>query len=234
MDFIVTAYYSQGTLYEQEVKRLLLSLKEFELPYFVKPVQRFKNWYEGVQYKPTFIQEMLRQFAPASIVYVDADAEFLQYPSLFHKLNAQPDVNIAAHILDHSHRARIRHDPELLSGTLFLKNNDVVAKIVEEWKQRCTDAGQLWDQKALWDIIKSKPFQVLPEEYCTIFDYMSDVENPIIRHYQASRRVKNGGDLPTYNVEKTEQGLRKPVLREKSSPRKVSRGGVVRYQRKWK
>jgi len=233
MDFIVVAYYSKNTVYEQEVKRLITSLRKFEIPYHITPVNAFNSWYEGVQYKPRFLKDMLQQFNPHSIVYVDADAEFLQYPNLFHILDARPEVNVAAHILDHAKRGHPNRKEELLSGTLYFKNNNTVYTIIDEWIKMCTNAGQLWDQVALWSILRKYPFHVLPDEYCTIFDYMSDVENPVIRHYQASRAARNSvvnkGPLPTYE---TTPGEPQPI--PLSRPRKIMKGGIVRYHRKWR
>jgi len=235
--WVVTAYYSVGTPYEQEVKRLIPSLQRFNLPYFVQPVPKFRNWYLGVQYKPTFLQQMLQQFAGKSVIYVDADAEFLQYPSLFDELDQRPDVHIGVHMLDHGKRGRPTAGFEMLSGTIYLKNDAIVHQIVNAWIQRCAVGGQLWDQIALEAAIGSTPFYILPEEYCTIFDYMSDVQQPIIKHYQASRRCKDvigpspeaqHTPVPADQLPRTLLGGTPPT------PRQVVQGGLVRFHRTYR
>jgi hypothetical protein len=236
MNFIVVAYFTAGTIYEIEVKRLIESMIRFKIPYYVKPVPDLGNWYKNTQYKPTFLRGMLEMFPDSSIVYVDVDAEFCKYPELFDTLHGRPEVNIGVHLLDHKKRGR-QANFELLSGTIYLKNNEAARSIVYNWEQGCLQGGKLWDQSALAQVLQTQPYQVLPEEYCTIFDYMSDVQEPVIKHYQASRKIPNKDkalDLPTYTCEETEQKFIPVVTRIPPTPRKVPKGGTRRYRRKWR
>jgi len=234
MSFVVVGYYTIDTLYEQEAARLIKSLRQFSVPYCIQPIQSKGDWYTNTQFKPTFLRQMLDKFAPKSIVYVDVDAEFMAFPDLFNELDVRPDVHIAAHLLDHVKRGRPQAQFELLSGTLFFKNDDTSREIMERWIAKCTDAGTIWDQVALSVVLRGLPYYVLPEEYCTIFDYMNDVVNPVIKHYQASRRAKvslGGNNLPTY----LQPPERIPVNTKRvPRPRRVARGGVIRHSRKWR
>lgn len=235
MSFIVVGYFTKGTLYEQEAVRLIRSLQQFKVPYYIEPVSDKGNWYLNTQYKPTFLRQMLDKFESKNIVYVDVDAEFCAYPRLFDELGTHPDVHVGAHLLDHTKRGRSHAAFELLSGTLFFKNDDVARTIIDRWIEKCTNAGTLWDQVALSEVLRGLPYYVLPEEYCTIFDYMNDVVDPVIKHYQASRRVKktlsSDAPLPTYT---------KPPQRHSNPancvprPKKIVRGGVIRHPRKWR
>lgn len=235
MSFVVVGYYTTGTLYEQEAGRMIKSLRQHEVPYYIEPIENLGDWYKNTQFKPKFLRQMLDKFKPKSIVYVDVDAEFLAYPALFDELDARPDVHVGAHLLDHVKRGRPHAAFELLSGTLFFKNDDHSRTIIDRWAEKCTDAGTLWDQIALSAVLRGLPYYVLPEEYCTIFDYMSDVTDPVIRHYQASRRAKENlapsAALPTYTEPPQ---YHPPTGNRVPRPRRIVRGGVIRHRRKWR
>lgn len=231
--FIVVGYYTMGTLYEQEAVRLIRSLRQFKIPYHIQPIENQGDWYKNTQFKPTFLRQMLDKFSSKSVVYVDVDAEFMAYPELFDELDARPDVHIGVHLLDHVKRGRPHAQFEMLSGTIFLRNDSVAREILERWIQKCTDAGTLWDQVALSTVLKGLPYYVLPDEYCTIFDYMNDVVHPVITHYQASRRAREslvGAGTPTYTAPRVQQ----PVNNRVPRPRRIARGGLVRHPRKWR
>lgn len=186
--WIVTAYYTPK--YQKHANRLVESLERFNIPNDVCLVNDLGDWYKNTQFKPVFLQQMLEKHAPKSIVYVDVDAEFLSYPSYFDELDLL-DVNIAVHVLDHSKYRRKQAPPEMLSGTIFLKNNGKVRVILQEWITECTRDPRLWDQRALATVLKNHEYSLLPESYTVIFDYMSSVKNPVIKHYQASREFRN-------------------------------------------
>ena len=208
----ICAYYTKKTTYEEHSKKFTESVKQFNLPHDVVPVDNKGNWYVNMQYKPAFLKKMLEKHHPNSIVYVDIDAIFCRPPSYFDKLDSTPEVNIAVHVLDHSKYRRKNHPPEMLSGTIFLKNTETTKQIVDEWILECSKDPKLWDQRALANVLRRYKYHLLPEEYCMIFDYMSSVKNPAIKHFQASRESRRG------NVEKK----RRVVL-----PRRVVKNGNV-------
>lgn len=237
MSWVVVAYYTVGTPYEEEARRMIPSLQRFYIPYLVSPVSSQGNWYQNTQWKPSFLKQMLNQFPGKSIVYVDIDAEFLQYPNLFDQLDQRPDVHIGVHMLDHAKRGRPQAGFEMLSGTIYFKNSPIVHQVVDMWIQKCAAGGQLWDQVALKDAIGSVPFFILPEEYCTIFDYMSDVQNPVIKHYQASRRCKDVvGPSPEtqHTVVPPGEAPQSLMVGLPPRPRKVVSGGLTRYHRTYR
>jgi len=133
---------------------------------------------------------MLEKHHPNSVVYVDVDAIFCRHPKYFDKLDSTPEVNIAVHVLDHSKYRRKNHPPEMLSGTIFLKNTEITKQIVDEWILECRKDPKLWDQRALANVLRRYKYHLLPEEYTMIFDYMSSVKNPVIKHFQASREAR--------------------------------------------
>lgn len=185
--WIICAFFTKNTAYEEHTKKFVESLEQFNLSYDITSVDSKGSWYSNTQYKPTFLKQMLKKHHPNSIIYVDVDAIFCRYPEYFSKLDNTPEVNIAIHMLDHSKYRRKTLAPEMLSGTIFLKNTMTTKQIVDEWIQECKKDAKLWDQRALATVLRKYKYHLLPEEYCTIFDYMSSVKNPVVKHFQASR-----------------------------------------------
>ncbi|MHA1290872.1 MAG: putative nucleotide-diphospho-sugar transferase [Candidatus Thorarchaeota archaeon] len=193
MSWIVVAYHTSDEVYTNHSKKFIESVEKLKLPYDVVRIESSNDWYRGMQYKPTFLKGMLEKYYPRSLVYVDIDAVFLRYPHFFDLLDKRDDVRIAAHVLNHSRYGRRDRRPELLSGTLFLKNSERTKQIVDAWIEECRKDSKLWDQKALENVLGEKDLCILPEEYCVIFDYMASVKNPVIKHFQASRKMKKQG-----------------------------------------
>ena len=123
--------------------------------------------------------------------------------------------------------------PELLSGTLYFKNCATTYEIVDKWIMACKEHPKLWDQVALDQVLKDYPFFILPEEYCTIFDYMSDVEEPVIKHYQASRAVRNSPP-PRKDINKPKPASIDPGTVKRHPATATHRGGVTRIGRKYR
>ncbi len=181
MSFIVTSFYTENTPYKKEVLRLIQSARKFNIKFHVKSVVSLGSWEKNCQYKAIHILETLNKF-DENILWVDADAIFLSYPELFDQM----DCDIAYHYLEHR--------KEILSGTLFLRNNEKVKGLVEKWIE-INSTNNLWDQRNLQTAMEADGSLVnyrLPAEYCRIYDnkYQHLSAEPIIVHYQASRRFK--------------------------------------------
>jgi hypothetical protein len=189
--FVIVAYFTKGTPYEEHVKKLIRSLNVFALPYDIKPIEDMGDWYSNMQYKPTFILEMLQKYPKRSIVYVDVDAVFFRYPEYFNYLDNQSSDEVAVHVLDHSQYGKNRNSLELLRGTIYFRNTEKSSIIIREWIEECKKDAKLWDQKALATVLENHSYHLLPAEYTTIFDYMSSIKHPVIKHFQASRQNKN-------------------------------------------
>lgn len=206
--WIICAYYTKNTPYEEHSKGFVESLKRFNLSYDITSMDSKGDWYVNMQYKPMFLKQMLEKHYPNSVVYVDVDATLCRYPEYFDKLDNIPEVDIAVHLLDHSKRKLKHRPPEMLSGTIFLKNTATTKQIVEKWIQECKKGPRIWDQRALATVLKEYAYHVLPEEYAVIFDYMADVKNPVIKHFQASREerkqmsVRRRGKGVVHNIQK--------------------------------
>ena len=190
--FIIVSYYTLKTLYEKRAETFIQSLKKYNIPHYVEAIDNLGSWIKNTGYKPTFLKRMLKKFPEENIVWVDCDAKFFAYPDLFRTL----DCNIGVYLFDTALHKRGGKKFEILSGTVFLRNNEEVYNLVDKWEQECQSHPNVWDQKSLEKIIQND-FYKLPAEYCTIFDVMRCVvKKPIIVHYQASRGVrKNKGRL---------------------------------------
>jgi len=188
--FIVVGYYTRNSIYESASQVLARSLNRHNIPYYIEGVDDLGSWIKNVNYKPTFIKRMMLKFIDTNIVYVDCDAEFLTYPSLFDTL----DCNIAVHLFNRSLYVAGQWPDEVLSGTIFLKSCKETFELVDKWEQECINNPGKWDQKSLQKVLNGN-FYKLPAEYCKIFDTMKSVKEPVIVHYQLSRKMRRKNKL---------------------------------------
>ena len=181
---IVVAYYTKS--YLSYVGNLIKSLNSFHIPYSIRCIEDQGSWQKNTQFKPRFILGKMKQFHPQPIVYVDVDAIFMHYPMLFDQLN----YDIGVHVLNHHPKKPEVKRNEMLSGTLYFGNTERSKVLVQRWIDECEKQPDVWDQKILQQVIGSD-FYNLPQEYCTIFDDLKQPAEPVIVHYQASRKVKS-------------------------------------------
>jgi hypothetical protein len=183
MPYITCAYYTEKTPYEEEIRHLEKSLDKFNMPRDLVGISSKGNWQANTQYKPYFIKQMLIRHFPKDILYLDADARIQQYPSLFDAVDF--DIGVA-----------FREKIELLGGTIYLANNAKVYTLVNHWIEGCFMRPDIWEQRVLQHVLALKKdlhiqVKVLPETYCQIFDLMKECGDPVIEHFQASRRFKS-------------------------------------------
>ena len=214
-DFVVVAYYTPGSIYEEYARNLVHSCEAQNISYKVVPVPDRGSWERNTSFKPTFLRQVIDKVAPVPIVYVDADAIFCRPPTLFTDLAKDSNVHLAAHLLDHNLYRRKGVAPELLSGTVYLANNPTARYILDEWIVICKENPKMWDQVALHRVAKKYGYFNLPPQYCMIFDYMESVKDPVIKHFQASREYKA-------------KGMKR---KHSDGPRRVDQHGTVRIRR---
>ena len=180
----VIAFYTANTPYEREINTLVESAEALDLNIIVKPYAPRGNWTKNCGIKPEFILEMMQSFPEEDLLYVDSDAIFKSYPKIFDNMPA----DIAVHYRPHR---------ELLSGTIYLKNNDNMKELIYAWIKEQTSHEGEWDQRTLSrviDITRKRldfPVYQLPPEYCFIDGITKCEEKPIIFHTQSSRRHKD-------------------------------------------
>jgi 5,10-methenyltetrahydromethanopterin hydrogenase len=178
-NYIVVAFFTFETPYEDAAQRLIQSMEKYDIFYSVRGIKSRGSWLANTNYKPTFMLDMIDEYPELNIVCVDADAEFMAYPELFNEL----DCDIALHEY---------HGPnmiETLCGTIFVKNNDAAREILERWKAFLDQHPQKRQQPVMQKILNGN-FYRLPAEYCKIFDKMPEVTSPVIVHHQLSRTAK--------------------------------------------
>lgn len=187
---IVISYYTRDTGYEIEVKRLISSLRRFNLEYDIEGIENLGNWQKNTHYKASFIKKMLEKHKRA-VLFIDADAEIKQYPFFFNEL----DKDFACYFRDYSQfpRSSRREGKELLTGTLYFADTKAAHDLIDAWIKENEKNPNLWEQKNLERAFNRQicQFTELSPQYCKIYDLMRSVKNPIIEHYQASRRLKN-------------------------------------------
>jgi hypothetical protein len=189
---LTIAYFTQTEPYQSLVKNLQNSLQNFNLPFYIEPILDQGSWEKNTHYKGYFIKKCLNENPDHNLLYVDVDAIFKSYPSVIDTL----DCDIAYR----TENFRWRND-EALSGTIFLKNNDLVKKMVDEWIRlnESTPAQRMkpetWEQKNMQRAQRAFSeinYYNLPPEYTFIFDIHRQLYPravPVIEHYQASRQV---------------------------------------------
>ena len=189
MSYKVISYFTKNTPYEQEADNLRESLVKFNIPHKIYAEDNLGNWTKNTQLKAKVIHRALNEFED-DILWIDSDAIVYGELDFFQNLNCDLSVY---HLIS-------RYNPfELLSGTLFYKNNSKVKQIVQEWIN-LNDNNNEWDQRNLQAIIE-KPenknniiIEKLPLPYIVINNYQKHqgrLKSPaIIKHFQASRRIK--------------------------------------------
>ena len=182
MSFIVVAYYTKNTGYEEEVKHLVASLDNHKLKRDISGIESQGDWQANTHFKPYFIKQMLTKHFPSNLLYLDADARVEQHP----KLLDSASYDIGVHYKDNK---------ELLGSMLYLRNNGKIFELIERWITCCFAQPQIWDQKILQYVIQESEdlnliIEHLPATYCQIFDLMRSAGEPVIQQFQASRRFK--------------------------------------------
>lgn len=182
--FRIVAFYTWSTPYEGMIEDLRKDCRDWGLNWKFVPYPNTGRWVRNAGLKPIFIQSMMEEFPDENIIYVDADARIRQFPTLFDDFDG--DIGV------HYHRGQ-----ELLSGTIFLRNNAKVRKLVDRWVNQQRSTPDVWDQKVLDRVIKADAKTLgikvtnLPPTYTQIFDTMKHLGQPVIEHFQASRRCKS-------------------------------------------
>jgi len=176
---LIVSYYTKNTGYEKEAKRLEESIKKFGLEYDIEEIESLGDWQKNTHYKATFIRKMMDRHPNRDLLWLDVDAVVHRYPILFDDI----DTDLAIHYKD---------GKELLSGTLYFSNNERIKKLVDAWIEENKKNPDIWEQKNLATTLKNwnGKVEILPPTYCQIFDLMMNAGEPIIEHFQASRRYK--------------------------------------------
>ncbi|MEL6498196.1 MAG: class I SAM-dependent methyltransferase [Planctomycetota bacterium] len=180
----VVSYYTVGTPYADEVKGLLGSCAKLGLDHHVRGVESAGSWEANCAMKARFIRDELDRL-DRPVLWVDADAVIRRPPVLLS--GGEPDFAV------HKFRGW-----QFASGTVYFNRTPLARRVVDRWVELCEARPEIWDQIHLdsaWESVAARyPLrtQWLPAGYTKIFD-ADAVGEPVIEHFQASRRFK--GDV---------------------------------------
>lgn len=158
-----------GDYYKQASKNLSRSCIDHDIQHVIYPLRAAKDWFEGCSLKPTVIAHALKTYQ-RPILWLDADAVVLKYPSLLETLKA----NIALHVGAGGH---------WLSGTLFV--TPAALTFVQQWQQ-ATDP-KVADEITLLHLHRkthNRPtMERLPNTYNCVVHSASDTSDTVIGHF---------------------------------------------------
>ena len=199
MKSLVSVFYTQDTVYQKMFEdKLLPTMLKYDIDFRMIRTKSKGSWLKNVAEKPKTILDTLNE-TDRDVVSVDVDATFEKEPILFD--NIPEGYDIAFHTLDWNRWYGYSQTPptmELLTGTMWFKNNDKVKALCKEWYEKAKTSGE-WEQVVLSKVIKKHDVKIypLPIEYCFINSRPRGLEplvkcDPVIIHYQASRETKKG------------------------------------------
>jgi hypothetical protein len=193
---LIISFYTQNTPYEIEVQNLIDSCRRFDLPHHIEGVESLGSWEMNCAFKPYFILKQLQE-RKRPVLWVDADGVFVQRPAAQEVFSADFAVRIHPDL-------PVDHPSKVVSSTVYVNDTEEGRRLVLLWAEECRkqladpERSQVfWDQIALRNALFSSPhgavFHPMPLAYAKIFDHPGDLETvlePVIEHYQASRRFK--------------------------------------------
>lgn len=196
MDPLIVSYSTLDSLYEEEIKDLILSCKSLNLEYSIDNINTFGSWEKNCCYKPKFILEKLLTYKKP-LLWVDADAIIIKKPIIDNFLN--DDFAFRFKYDEKNNKKSIR------SGTIFINFTNQAINFLKAWDLECqkelndqNKMHEVWDERCLFKLIHDGKLKISFSElsigYCKIFDKYNDKvddENTYILQFQASRVYKN-------------------------------------------
>ena len=189
--FLVIAYATKNDYYEELSNNLKNSCISNNIPLHLELIESLGSWENNTHFKASFIKRCIENNKEyTSFVYVDVDAVFRSYPTIFDNM----EHDVAFRIENFKWRPN-----EPLSGTIFFKKSDGVIKLLDDWIEinnqiKAERNNPLtWEQfhlKSALDRNSELSFLNLPPEYCYVDTHSKNLYpliTPIIYHYQASR-----------------------------------------------
>ena len=176
---IIISFYTPDPIYQTAADRLRISLQNFNLEHEIVSIESRGNWNLNCCYKANFVHAMMQAYDPLDLIWLDADAEVMRYPTLL----AEQDCDIAAVVNQYG----------FMAGMIYFRSCPEVFNLLSDWVEvnRRYPDGKTPDQTNLEELIKANDkinFKELPWEYSYIPGIMGTIENPVILHHQASRQ----------------------------------------------
>ena len=198
MNWTAVTFYTTGTGYEQEVKKLLASAGALGLPVVAYAYPSMGSWRANLNYKSECILQAMEGFPGQDIVFVDADAIIRSWPGMFDDLSRVRDHDLAAHYF----QWRATSPLELLTGTLWVANTERGRAVVAEWDKMARAHPETRHQRCLQVVVENMVgirVAMLPVEYTCIYDAPARRGKvAVIEHFQASRKYRHQVGAPQY------------------------------------
>lgn len=188
----VVAFYTAGTGYEAEARRLEATLKRLGVPYDFTAIDKGADWLANVRRKPQFLMDR-RNALRGPLLYVDVDAVLHSNPWPYLR-GYDGDVAVSTH-----------GDGTVISGTILLNDTPEALRLLRAWEVELEENPGAWDQWGLHTLVQrarmqgsGSPYRVqyLPPAMCYVFDRTGKQVPgvvPVVEHLQASREFRADG-----------------------------------------
>lgn len=193
MKWKVISFFTED--YKDEVAILIKSLNAFKISYDIEGVKDRGSWKKNAFYKIPFIVKKLKQYNHP-LVWLDADAEVIQYPSLFDELESTLMAGIYSPLKKREYVSNTIYFVPSVEVSGYLKEVEKFIKEVPNAYNRNLVGEQLYMQKVLeannWKErlnFKELPYSYGMPSYWKECAYSHLYKEPfVIKQRQASRR----------------------------------------------
>ena len=183
-------------LFDREYEEQPIGVSKIPTPPYIKTSD--ETWKSACNFKTKFIFHTLlanlenpdRQ----PLAWVDADAVINRYPEDFDKFKDQGfDV-----VVNRIPKERYGVEHEIAGGTVWFSGNDASIAFAEEWNKESQNNHEWADLDALritYYRMKDKiNIGYMKRSYCYVYDLdiHNQTDDPIIEHFQASRKARQG------------------------------------------
>ena len=192
------SFYTKDTPYEAEADKLRNSCLMLGLSVEILGVPDRGSWDANHKWKPFVIKRALNT-GDDDVLFVDADATLHGVPEIDGE-----GCDFGVHIMDKAYWGQDtkRRNFSLMSGTLWFPNTDKARDILTAWEDENELEPKRWGQKNLEKVVSFNPqlgvcddgyrMLMLSERWCAIDKTMWGIDDAIVRHHQASRRLRGG------------------------------------------
>lgn len=193
---VIISFYTSKTPYQEEVKNLIASCEKYQIEHAIESIDSFGSWELNCSYKPFFILKKWNELK-RPLLWIDADGVLVKKPVWQSAFEADVAVRINEDL-------PTNHPSRVISSTIFINHTPKAYELIKLWAKECQKEllnekrqNEFWDQISLNEAILKNPMgakvAAMPLSYAKIFDHPQDclrVQEPVIEHYQASRRFK--------------------------------------------
>ena len=192
----LVSFYTLNTGYQREKDRLKNTARRFGYEVDFYEQEDNGSWRRNIHDRIRILRHFLNKYDD-DILYIDCDAEMVQYPILFDNWD-KGDLGIVKisreKYFGGDWKQHWKEKYEYLGGTMYFKNNQRTRALLDLWEKLDipmeTPLSQMTLHPAIERLKADGKLTVyeLPPQYTQIFDIMAENGEPVIEHFQASRR----------------------------------------------